>query len=82
MEIIRSCLPSVGNSLSRKATEFKRVKRPVLESKRCDVISKFCPEGAVFKVDGKCFIDYDYCKGCGICSRIVQVVRMEDEKVS
>jgi pyruvate ferredoxin oxidoreductase delta subunit len=27
----------------------------------------FCPEGAIYKKDDFLVIDYDFCKGCGIC---------------
>lgn len=33
----------------------------------CDNCFKFCPDIAVKKIDGLYQIDYDFCKGCGIC---------------
>jgi len=27
-----------------------------------------CPEGVIFKKDGKVAIEFDFCKGCGICA--------------
>jgi Pyruvate/2-oxoacid:ferredoxin oxidoreductase delta subunit len=34
----------------------------------CDNCLIFCPDVAVTKLDDKYEINYDYCKGCGICS--------------
>jgi 2-oxoacid:acceptor oxidoreductase delta subunit (pyruvate/2-ketoisovalerate family) len=33
----------------------------------CDNCMTFCPDHAVTKQDGSYKINYDYCKGCGIC---------------
>jgi len=27
-----------------------------------------CPEGVIYKANGVIAIDYDFCKGCGICA--------------
>ena len=32
---------------------------------RCYLV---CPDGTVFKEDNKMKIDFDYCKGCGVCA--------------
>jgi len=29
---------------------------------------EFCPDGAIYEVEDSVEIDYDYCKGCGICA--------------
>ena len=44
----------------------------------CDNCIMFCPEGCVNKDHD---IDYDYCKGCGICKVEcpVQAIKMEIE---
>ncbi|ALP53759.1 hypothetical protein Tel_11790 [Candidatus Tenderia electrophaga] len=34
----------------------------------CDNCWHFCPDAAVIKKEGGYAIDYDYCKGCGICA--------------
>jgi len=34
----------------------------------CDNCWHFCPDAAVIKKDGGYAVDYDYCKGCGICA--------------
>jgi formate dehydrogenase beta subunit len=35
----------------------------------CDNCWHFCPDAAVIKKEGGYEIDYDYCKGCGICAQ-------------
>ncbi|MBN2464454.1 4Fe-4S binding protein [candidate division WOR-3 bacterium] len=45
----------------------------------------FCPDAAVIVEDGKVTgINYDYCKGCGICANVcptkVQAITMEEER--
>lgn len=47
-----------------------RNKRPVIEPAKCVGCYRcymYCPDGVIFKKDGKVDIDYDFCKGCGIC---------------
>ncbi len=34
----------------------------------CENCYKFCPDVAVIKKNGKLEINYDYCKGCGVCA--------------
>jgi 2-oxoacid:acceptor oxidoreductase delta subunit (pyruvate/2-ketoisovalerate family) len=33
----------------------------------CDNCWVFCPDIAIKRKDGEYHVDYDYCKGCGIC---------------
>ena len=54
-----------------------RVFRPVYDKDKCVKCMRcwiFCPEGAIKKTkDGKIEIDFDYCKGCGICANVCKV---------
>ena len=34
----------------------------------CDNCIVFCPDVAVYKENNKYYVDYDYCKGCGLCA--------------
>lgn len=60
----------------RPATEYRtgtwRSTRPLRDEAKCTkclLCWVYCPEGAV-KWDGEeVSIDYDFCKGCGICAR-------------
>ena len=42
----------------------------------------YCPDGVIFRKGGKVAIDYDFCKGCGICQKIckLKAIRLEAEK--
>jgi pyruvate ferredoxin oxidoreductase delta subunit len=51
------------------------VERPVIQAActACAVCALFCPEGAISRNDGSLVIDYDHCKGCGICEVVCPV---------
>ena len=49
-----------------------RSERPVLSFGRCTGCLRCylaCPDGAVLRAGAAVRIDYDFCKGCGICAR-------------
>jgi pyruvate ferredoxin oxidoreductase delta subunit len=54
-----------------------RVFRPKLDRERCIKCLRcwiFCPEGVIFREsDDSVKIDYEYCKGCGVCSNVCSV---------
>jgi pyruvate ferredoxin oxidoreductase delta subunit len=59
-----------------------RTLHPVKYADRCNecgVCWLFCPEGCISPGDFE--IDYDYCKGCGICATecAVDAIRLERE---
>ena len=59
--------------------------RPVIKTDKCVGCLQcylHCPDGVIFKKDGKVSIDYDFCKGCGICQKICRLgaITMEEEK--
>lgn len=48
-----------------------RVLRPQLDATRCNkclLCWIFCPDAAVHRTEDGLTIDYEYCKGCGICA--------------
>ncbi len=61
-----------GNFVESKNSGIRKEK-PVIEgsgSVHCEKCSQYCPDSAIFKDSkGNYKIDYDYCKGCGICSQ-------------
>lgn len=46
-----------------------RIYKPILNNKciNCLVCYISCPEGTIQKGEKSLSIDYDFCKGCGIC---------------
>ncbi len=62
-----------------------RNSRPVVDEKKCVGCLQcylYCPDGVIYKKDGKVAVDYDFCKGCGICARCCRTgaIKMEAEK--
>ncbi len=47
----------------------------------CDNCWHFCPDAAVIKKAGGYTIDYDYCKGCGICAQECPCGHIDMEKI-
>ena len=54
-----------------------RVFRPNLDLSKCVKCLRcwvFCPEGSIKRKDDDTVeINYDYCKGCGVCSNVCKV---------
>jgi len=50
-----------------------RTERPIWDKDKCTnclLCWMFCPDSAIMLEDGKVVgIDYDHCKGCGICAK-------------
>ncbi|MEO0085813.1 MAG: 4Fe-4S binding protein [candidate division WOR-3 bacterium] len=65
-----------------------RSQRPVWNKDKCTscyMCWLYCPDAAIVIKDGKVAgINYDYCKGCGICASVcpkkVQAITMEKER--
>ena len=47
----------------------------------CEQCYLYCPDGVISINNGKAQIDYDFCKGCGICAKICRIgaIRTEAE---
>lgn len=62
-----------GGSAEKYGTGDWRTSRPLWDDKKCIhclLCWVFCPDNAFLVDDGKIVgIDYDHCKGCGICAR-------------
>jgi len=62
-----------------------RIFKPILDKAKCIKCLRcwiFCPEGSIKQEkDGTVSIDYEYCKGCGICATEckVKAIIMERE---
>jgi len=62
-----------------------RLERPVLDAGRCTGCGQcylYCPDGVIAAHEGGIGIDYDFCKGCGICARVCKfhAITMEAER--
>lgn len=63
-----------------------RTFRPVIDKElcinclRCYIV---CPDGVIFKSENKVDVDYDYCKGCGVCAHEcpVNAIKMVKEEL-
>lgn len=75
------------------ANEFKtgdwRHSRPIFHPEKCSnclICWIYCPDSSILTKDGKVIgIDYDHCKGCGICAvecpvKPEKAITMADEK--
>jgi len=74
-------ITSPGNSVQYK-TGMWRDFRPTLDMKKCTKCMfcyVYCPDGAINPEDFG--VDYDHCKGCGICAREcpVKAITMVEE---
>ena len=76
-----------GNAIDYKTGGW-RTSKPVYDEKKCIQCLfcwLYCPDAAVIVKDGKVVgIDYEHCKGCGICAKECPVrpekaMRMEKE---
>lgn len=62
-------------------TGLWRTERPLIDRSRCVkclLCWLYCPEGAIIRgEDDAVEIDYEYCKGCGICANECPVKAIE-----
>ncbi len=69
-------------SALRNNTGTWRVFRQVIDKDKCVRCGRcwvFCPEGAIH-VDDDIWIDYDHCKGCGICVNECRFITAQREE--
>jgi len=62
-----------GNSVKFKTGDWRAMKPVIDKSKciKCLMCWTFCPEPAIIRhEDNSVDIDYDFCKGCGICAKV------------
>jgi 2-oxoacid:acceptor oxidoreductase delta subunit (pyruvate/2-ketoisovalerate family) len=63
-----------------------RPRLPVTDEAKCTckfcITPTFCPEAVIFWRNGRYVVDYEYCKGCGICAEVCvhQTIQMVDSK--
>ncbi|HDI75469.1 MAG: ferredoxin [Thermoprotei archaeon] len=62
-----------GNSVNFKTGDWRAMKPVIDKSKcvKCLMCWTLCPEPAIIRHDDNSVdINYDFCKGCGICAKI------------
>lgn len=61
-----------------------RVFKPLFDKEKCVKCLRcwvFCPEGAIKRnKDDTIHIDFDYCKGCGVCANVCKVKAITIER--
>jgi len=60
-----------------------RTYKPVIDSDKCVLCMRcflVCPDGVIDKSGEKLEIDYDFCKGCGVCAYECKVKAISMEK--
>ncbi len=74
-----------GSSVQIKTGSWK-TEMPVFDAKKCINCMRchfYCPEGAIKVENGRVVgIDYEHCKGCGICAEECPVKALVMKKVS
>ena len=64
--------PSFPTGQLHDISSGMRTFRPVIDTEKCVKCLRcflVCPDGAIDKSGAALDIDYDYCKGCGVCNR-------------
>ena len=73
-----------GSALKYKTGDW-RAFRPIVDKEKCInclLCWIFCPDASIIRLEKHVEINYDYCKGCGICENEcpVKAITMEEEK--
>ncbi len=67
------CLISTPDKGSAGKTGLWRTYKPIVDEKKCNscmVCWLYCPENVITEGEKCIEIDYEYCKGCGICCEV------------
>ncbi len=76
-------ITEAGSAVKYKTGDWRTFK-PVRNEEKCNnclFCWIYCPDSSIFVKDGKVTgIDYDHCKGCGICARVCPKKCIDMEK--
>lgn len=80
---IGGVIQTPGSARNYKTGDWRTFK-PILDEKKCVkclICWIYCPEPAIIRVNDGIKIDYEFCKGCGICATEcpVNAIKMEEE---
>jgi pyruvate ferredoxin oxidoreductase delta subunit len=73
-----------GSAMKYKTGDWRAFK-PIIDQGKCInclLCWIFCPDAAILRKEKSVDVDYDYCKGCGICANEcpVKAIMMVEEK--
>lgn len=76
----------VGSATTNRTGGW-RVTKPILDDSKCTnclLCWFYCPDGAIERGDKVVQLDYDYCKGCGVCAAVCapKAITMERETLA
>jgi len=73
-----------GSALKYKTGDWRAFRPIVNEGKciNCLLCWIYCPDASIVRREKVIAINYDYCKGCGICANIcpTKAIAMEEER--
>lgn len=80
---IGGVLHEAGSSLKYKTGDWRAFK-PLVDKEKCSnclLCWIYCPDSAISRREKWVEVNYDYCKGCGICAREcpLKVIEMVEE---
>lgn len=85
-ELPIGCTIDEGGTSRKFKTGDWRSERPEFLKDKCNnclLCYIYCPDDSILMEDGKVVgIDYDYCKGCGICEKVcaAKAIEMKPER--
>lgn len=60
-----------GTAVEYRTGDWRLRTKPVIDHEKCIMCLfcwVFCPDASIVRGDKSVEVDYDHCKGCGICS--------------
>ncbi|MBS7609815.1 4Fe-4S binding protein [Candidatus Bathyarchaeota archaeon] len=67
---VAGIIPEPGTSTKYRTGDW-RTRKPIIDEQKCTnclLCWVYCPDAAIERTPKKVMVNYDYCKGCGICA--------------